>query len=317
MAAARHSGITIDDVVRQFTCSKRSAQRMLHALETRFIDTVVQFDGEGRKRWRLPQAALRDLITLLPDELAALDLAIELLDRSSNDIEAGRLRQLKEKILSLVPRSKAVRLEADHEALLEAQGLAARPGPRARTEPGVMAAVSEALKACRLVDIVYQGREDAAPKVRRIVPLGVLLGLRRYIVARAVEETDGRVRLFRSDAIVAATVTAVPYVRDAEFNLQAFADRAFGTYQNDAEYGDVVWRFAPEAVHHAREFEFHPGQVFEDQPDGSLIVRFRAAGHLEMCWHLYAWGDKVDVLAPEALRRMVEDFRRADFPALP
>jgi hypothetical protein len=29
-----------------------------------------------------------------------------------------------------VPHSKAASLETDHEALLEAQGLAARPGPR-------------------------------------------------------------------------------------------------------------------------------------------------------------------------------------------
>jgi predicted DNA-binding transcriptional regulator YafY len=42
-----------------------------------------------------------------------------------------------------------------------------------------------------------------------------------------------------------------------------------------------------------------------------------ASGHLEMAWHLYQWGDKVEVLAPPALRTMVENHRRGDFPALP
>ena len=71
--------------------------------------------------------------------------------------------------------------------------------------------------------------------------------------------------------------------------------------------------------HHGRHgsFVFHPAQVLEDQPDGSLIVRFKAAGHLEMCWHLYTWGDKVEVLAPKSLRKMVHPYRRSDFPALP
>jgi predicted DNA-binding transcriptional regulator YafY len=56
----------------------------------------------------------------------------------------------------------------------------------------------------------------------------------------------------------------------------------------------------------------------EDQPDGSLIVRFSASGHLEMCWHLYLWGDQVEVpLAPERLRDMVHAWRRSDFPSLP
>jgi predicted DNA-binding transcriptional regulator YafY len=36
-----------------------------------------------------------------------------------------------------------------------------------------------------------------------------------------------------------------------------------------------------------------------------------------MCWHLYSWGDKVEVLEPEELRDMVSGFRRSDFRALP
>jgi predicted DNA-binding transcriptional regulator YafY len=36
-----------------------------------------------------------------------------------------------------------------------------------------------------------------------------------------------------------------------------------------------------------------------------------------MAWHLYTWGDKVEVIAPAKLRDMVEHHRRADFAALP
>ena len=95
------------------------------------------------------------------------------------------------------------------------------------------------------------------------------------------------------------------------------ANRAFGVFQNEEEFGEVVWRFSPQAAAHARGFEFHPGQVLEDQPDGSLIVRFSAAGHLEMCWHLYLWGDDVEVIEPALLRDLVHGHRRSDFPSLP
>jgi hypothetical protein len=47
------------------------------------------------------------------------------------------------------------------------------------------------------------------------------------------------------------------------------------------------------------------------------VVRFSAAGHLEMAWHLYVWGSEVEVLAPERLRAMVDGYRRSDFPSLP
>jgi predicted DNA-binding transcriptional regulator YafY len=317
MAAAQYTGITIDDVTRRFGCAKRTAQRMLRMLEARFIDTEVHFDHEGRKRWKLRQAAIRDLMSLLPDELAALDLAVASLARSSQDVEAAHLRKLREKILALVPRGKAARLETDHEALLEAQGLATRPGPRPKSDPIVMAAIAHALKACLFLDITYQGRNETGARRRRIAPLGMLLGLRRYVVARAAEDMKGRIRLFRTDAIQSAKVSKAPFERDMGFSLQEFAKRAFGTFQNDDEFGEIVWRFAPNAVQNAREFEFHPNQRFEEQPDGSLIVRFEAAGHLEMCWHLYAWGDKVEVLKPDSLKSMIGKFRRSDFPALP
>jgi hypothetical protein len=37
----------------------------------------------------------------------------------------------------------------------------------------------------------------------------------------------------------------------------------------------------------ARKFLFHRTQTTEEQPDGSLIVRFTACGLSEMCWHLF------------------------------
>lgn len=57
--------------------------------------------------------------------------------------------------------------------------------------------------------------------------------------------------------------------------------------------------------------------LLEPQDDGSLIVRFNAAGWLEMAWHLYQWGDKVEVIAPDRLRALVEGYQRPDFEALP
>jgi predicted DNA-binding transcriptional regulator YafY len=73
LVAARHGGITLDDVIERFSVSKRTAQRMLHALEAQFTDINVSTDGEGCKRWHLPSGALRDLMSLSPEELAALE----------------------------------------------------------------------------------------------------------------------------------------------------------------------------------------------------------------------------------------------------
>lgn len=182
--AARRMGVTLDDVGERFGTSRRTAQRIMHALEAQFPDTESGFDEDGHKRWRLQTGALRDLLTLTSDELAALDLAAETLERNALGVEAAELRRLREKIMALVPRSKIARLETDHEALLEAQGLAARPGPSARIAPQIASTISLALKSSQRLKIVYHSHGSAKPTARIVEPYGVLIGIRRYLVAK-------------------------------------------------------------------------------------------------------------------------------------
>jgi predicted DNA-binding transcriptional regulator YafY len=317
LVAGRHAGVTLDEVMERFGVSKRTAQRMLRVLETLFPETDVGIDDDGRKRWRLAPSGLRDLLTLSAEEVAALDLATEKMKRSGLVVEAERLLSLRDKVMALVPRPIVARIETDLAALLEAQGLAARPGPRQRIDRKIIAAIAEAIKACRMIEVEYQSRDEPNPSLRWLAPHGLLVGLRSYLVARPDDDPAGPMRLYVIENIRSAKVGVQSFARDPTFNLQAFAQRSFGVFQNDEEFGEVVWRFLPKAAAHARGFEFHPSQQIEDQPDGSLIVRFRASGHLEMCWHLYVWGNQVEVLAPEPLCNMVHAWRRPDFPALP
>lgn len=317
MLRAHRHGITLTQVEQRFSCSRRTAQRMMRNLEDRFPDVEAEMDEEGQKRWRMSGGGLKDFLTLLPDDLAALDLAIELLAHGGQAHEAGQLEALRSKIVALVPSARAARLEPDHDALLEAQGFVARPGPRPLIDDEVSRTVADAIKACLVLEVEYQARTDPSPKLRALRPLGLLSGSRRYLVARPETDSTGPVRTYRMDAVRTARLTARSFTRPADFNLQAFANRAFGLFQNDNEFGEVVWRFTQKAANHARGYLFHPGQQTHDEPDGSLLVRFEAAGHLEMAWHLYAWGDAVEVVAPARLKAMVDGFRRSDFDALP
>ena len=45
----------------------------------------------------------------------------------------------------------------------------------------------------------------------------------------------------------------------------------------------------------------------EREADGGLIVRFRAGGVQEMCWHLFTWGTGVRVVGPDCLQSTMID----------
>ncbi|RKR02836.1 helix-turn-helix transcriptional regulator [Maricaulis maris] len=315
--ATSFNGISLSEIEAEFGCVRRTAQRMTQALEQVFPDTEDHVDGEGIKRWRVPRRRVGEFFAPQADEVAALELALSTLQRDGLGREAGQLRSLRSKIDLLMPDRGRARVEADEEALLEAMGHAARPGPQPASDPQVDAAIADALKGPFVLKIRYRGRRDETARDRWIEPYGLLLGARRYLVGRDRDRTDGHMRHFRVEDIEQAEATADWFAREDGFDFDAYANRAFGVFQDEREFGEVVWKFSPDAAPHAARYRFHPGQTSQTGEDGALTVRFEACGWLEMCWHLYAWGDQVEVLAPPELAEMVRDHRRSDFPGLP
>lgn len=309
-------GVTLVEIADAFGCSHRTAQRMTEALSASFPAVEQRIDDEDRRaRWIIPARSVAALATPSAEELAALSAAIQALDREGLATEADAARLLASKVRAMIPKSAALRLASDEEALLEALGYAVRPGPRSAANPDVDRAISEALKGPFLVRVIYRSRRETKTAERVLAPHGLLLGVRRYLVARPPE--GGEMHHYRVEDIEKIEVLTESFAFDEGFDIAAHADRAFGSFVNDAEFGEVVWRFTARAAPHARRFLFHPTQEVEVERDGSLLVRFRASGLLEMCWHLYAWGDQVEVLQPAALREMVHSYRRSDFQALP
>lgn len=317
MAASRFDGIALQDLTEEFGCDHRTAQRMMRSFETVFPKVEIREGEDRRRRWHLPRHDPRWLQAqgIRDQELAALELAAKRAERDGAPDEAKRLKALRDRLLAAMPSSEARRAEADAEALLEAQGFASRPGPRVVPDLRLLGALTEALRAPFTVEISYTAA-DGTVSDRLLEPHGLLLGIRRYLVARPVAG-DGKIRRFRLDRIREARITGQSFARDPNFDLARFSAQAFGSFHSDAEYGPVVWRFTPEAASVARQFVFHPEQEMSEDPDGSLTVRFEASGHLEMTWHLYQWGNQVEVLEPAALRDMVGAHRRSDFPSLP
>jgi predicted DNA-binding transcriptional regulator YafY len=317
MMATGRRGVCLADVEAEYGCVRRTAQRMIAALQDAFPATEHQIGEDGRHYWTLPARAIAPLLSPSADELAAMSTAVATLERAGQGSEAALLRTLGQKVRALVPPEKGSRLAVDEEALLEAMGYAARPGPRPTLNAQVDEAISYALKGPFHLAIDYRSRAETTPSLRTIAPYGLLLGARRYLVGIDVARNDGRLRHYRVEDISRAEPLDSSFDYPEDFNLASYAERAFGSFHNDFEYGEVVWKFAPAAVDRARRFLFHPSQTSEITDDGSLIVRFHASGHLEMAWHLYSWGDSVEVLAPPALAAMVGPWRRGDFPSLP
>ena len=316
MASARPEGICLTQIAEAFEVNARTSQRMTRALEMIFPTVRTYTDRHRRKWWQLGDSRILHMQGIRDSELAALEMGIRRAEREGATTDASALNSLRDRLLAIMPTPFARRAEVDAEAVLEALGHACRPGPRVLYSQQLLMTVNAALKGPHELRMTYAGAQDTEPRQRVVEPYGVLFGMRGYLIAREIG-TGSQFRQFRLDRISQAVTLPGSFARDASFDLRTHASRAFGSYHSDAEYGPVEWKFAPAAAAVARGFVFHPDQEVETNPEGSLTVRFTASGWLEMAWHLYQWGDTVEVITPVHLRDMVAGFRRGDFPALP
>jgi len=313
MQAAR-SGLSLDDISERFGISRRTAMRMRDAIG-RVFPNLEDFETDGRvKRWRLPKGTLDRLIDVTVDELADLETVIGILKRDNLLDHAGSIEGLLVKLKAILKPEIARRVDPDLEALLEAEGLAMRPGPRPHSRAMVQGELRDAIKACTKVELQYRNRRTNRINKRIVCPYGFLYGHRHYLVAYNLVKGAKGYRIFSLPNIERVVPTREYFERDEGFSLHEFSKQSFGVFQEDPF--NVVWRFSPRAAADARDFLFHPDQTVEDENDGSVVVRFKAGGALEMCWHLFAWGEDVEVIEPPHLREMISG-HQPNWPGLP
>ena len=295
-------GLSLADIMTQFEVSRSTAERMRSALRDALPQIEELGEPGGEKRWRLPARCLGGMTLPTAEDIATLHRARELAMREGDEATATALDALSDRLQAALLTPTRTRLAPDIAALLEADGVALRPGPHEVIAPETLQTLRNAILAGVWVNVDHRAR--ASGKLSRDVwlgPLAMLMGEgRQYLVAWSEYQDD--VRLFALSGFERIDLSDEVFERPEDFDLQAYLNRAFGVFQEEVQ--DVVWQFTPDAAPEARRFLFHPTQELEDAPDGSLIVRFRAGGMLEMCWHLFRWGDQVEVVAPEGLRGM-------------
>lgn len=300
MMAATAEGVTLDEIGRRFGVGRRTAERMRDAVWELFPQMEV-VEEPPHKRFRIPSGLDGLFQAPTAEELAALAASAELMDRQGAAGRAAALRALEQKVLSATRASARRRLAPDLEALLQAEAVAVQAGARPFEDERILAAVREALKALSTLRFRYEGGSSPG-RTREVTPYGILFGRSNYLVAEEVGAGTGP-RNWRLDRIFDVEITGTPGAAPQDFSLQAYADESFGIYQDDTH--DVVLRILPAGREDALRWRFHARQKLEDQPDGSILVRFRSSGMRELAWHLFTWQDKLRIEAPEALRDMM------------
>lgn len=298
--AASAEGMTLDEMCAVTGEKRRTIERMRDALQMLFPQLEEILDGAS-KRFRIPGGLDGFIQCPTTEELLELGKVVDELRRKKAHLRTQLLDGLNKKIQAAVRQSQLRRIAPDLEALLHAELIAVQAGPRPVEDREVLRIVREAILETRLLRFKYLGGTKRGA-VRQVVPYGIMFGRMNYLIAAEVGTTKPKHwKLNRIQEIEKLPQIGAP---PSDFHLVDFANASFGFFQGTQE--DVVLYVRPHAVDEDFEsWRFHPNQIVERQPDGGAIVKFRATGMLELAWHLFTWGNKVEIIAPVSLRELM------------
>lgn len=297
--AASAEGLSLDEIARDMRVGRRTAERMRDAVLMLFPQ-VDEVSDPPSKRWRIRGGLSAFEQAPTATEMLELSKTATALRAAGEPARAMALEGLERKLKAAMRSTTLNRMAPDLEALVRAETIAVQAGPRPSADEAMLTAIRAAVLAQQPLGFTYS-RPGAEPRRRSVAPCGVMFGRANYLVA--ADRETGRIQTFRLDRMSHVAPQEGMAVPPADFDLGVFASQSFGIYQDEIE--DVVLRITPEGAAEAKSWRWHPTQSFEDQSDGGVIVRFRASGMRELAWHLFTWGEQVQILAPERLKAVM------------
>jgi predicted DNA-binding transcriptional regulator YafY len=295
--ASNAGGLTLDDMVQLTGKKRRTVERMRDVIMATFPQ-AKEVPDPPTKRFRIPKGVDGFLQEPSAQELSDLGLVIADLKTRDAGGRAASLASLETKIKSAMRQERRRKAETDAEALLQAERIAVQAGPRPHENPAVLLELRKAILEMKMLRFTYHGGSRPG-SAREVVPYGILFGRMNYLVA--ADEGTSKPKNFRLDKIKDLRCLDKSGSPPDDFSLVEFANRSFGFFEGPQE--DVVLRVLPSGLDDFQDYRFHPSQTVEDHPAGGKIVRFRASGMLELAWHLFAWGRKIEILEPLSLRQ--------------
>ena len=296
--SSRIQGITIKDIIERYNVSRRTAERMRDSLLNIFPQ-IIELDDidDNQKHWGFADYSIKELISFTPKEIANLGI---LQNRTTN-------KELKEELGKTIDKIKSLQIKKQNsmqnniEIIMQTEGYAIRQMPQYHIDNDIVLKIREAIRSNLKVKCIYHEKE------RQLEPLGMIYGEKIYLLAR--EKAKGNeIYTYLLHKLDKIEITKNSFER-GDFDLKEYSKRSFGVYFG--EQLNVKLRFDKEIAQDVMSYNFHPSQKTILGEDGTVTVKFKASGDKEIMWHIFKWGDKVEILSPNSLKKQYKQILKA------
>lgn len=286
---SRYSGITLNDIQKELEVSRRSAERLRDVLIWE-IPQIEELKMTGReKHWGFSRSShLREIISFSKDEIAELEgIKNGLQLDNKKDVLNGIIEKLK-----ALSKKHSGEIEDAIEILLKTEGYAVTQKPSYKVEVSILDTIRQAIKENLRIKCTYDGRDKI------LSPYGIVYGTNIFLIA--VEGNWETPYVYRMHRLEEVKLTDETFDK-GDFDIKEYVNRSFGIYQNEVIKVELL--FSADVAQDVLNYNFHPTQKVKQNDDGTVTVKFKASGNLQILWHLFTWGKDVQIISPKSLRK--------------
>lgn len=286
-------------IARHFEVSPKTAQRTLDFMRDR-LQLPLAYSAERRGWHYTEQTHGLAAIELTEGDLIAILLA-ERLAREYRGTAIGlQVQQAFAKVLSAMTDTVSI----DFISLLEAYSFEA--SATAELDPQIFQRLGRAaIERCR-IEMTYFTAGRGEWTKRRVDPLHLRNYLSEWYLI-AFDHLRGEVRDFHAGRIRELGVLDERFDWPEGFDLASYLDSGFGMMRGREPF-QVEIAFDEYQSRWMRERRaFHPTEEREELPDGGLLLRMRVTALDSVKRFVMQYGSHARVLAPEELRKTVND----------
>ena len=168
-----------------------------------------------------------------------------------------------------------------------------------------------AIEERRKVRFLYQSYQQVEAKTCELEPYCIRQHDQRWYVVGNSAQYD-YLKPFALDRIMNKPELLQAFFPAPDFEATQFFQHIYGIHtESVTQVREVSLLFSPLQARYFLSRPFHPYQLMEEQPDGSIIVRLQVCITIELIRKLASYGHEVEVMEPAELRATLRDFFEA------
>ena len=291
---SRVLGITLKDIETELHVTRRTAERIRDALILG-LPQIDEIDTNGKeKHWGFVSGyMMNEIISFSPDEIAVLE-------GIKDSLQIENKKQTMDKVITKLrahSRKQIQKIDDAVELILKSEGFAVSQKPSYKIDIQLMDTIRQAIKEQFMVRCKYCGNDKV------LAPYGIIYGSNAYLIG--VEDGKPSPYVYSLHKLTDVQISNKQFDK-GDFDIKEYANHSFGVYQNEIMRVELL--FSPDVAEDVLNFNFHPTQKVKQNDDGSVTVKFKASGELEILWHIFKWGNNVKILAPTKLKKMYVEY---------